>query len=272
MSKDVHTRSTTLACLISAIWLILPGISAEAAGTGSGNVNRIDPVTGMEFVDIPGGCFRMGSESGNNDEKPVHDVCVSPFYMGKYEVTQGEWRKVMGDNPSRFSQCGDDCPVERVSSTDAIAFARRLSSMANRNYRLPTEAEWEYACTGGKREEFCGGNDPDAVAWIAQNSNGTTHPVGKKRPNSLGIHDMSGNVWEWVMDFKAEYPSSSQNDPGGPEAGATRVRRGGSWQYGPRQSRPYWRSSGYPDDLAIDIGFRLVLTADPSEQAPSPPL
>jgi formylglycine-generating enzyme required for sulfatase activity len=218
-----------------------------------------DSLTGMKFVFVPGGCFRMGSENGNIDEKPVHEVCVSDFIIGKYEVTQGEWLKVMGNNPSRFNRCGDNCPVEQVSSSDAVDFANRLNNLTGKKYRLPTEAEWEYACkSGGKDEIYCGGGDNNAVAWYDKNSDGRTHPVGQKLPNGLGIYDMSGNVWEWVQDWKGDYSSTRQQDPVGP-AGSTRMRRGGSWQYGTGQSRAAWRSSGYPDDRALDIGFRLVL-------------
>jgi formylglycine-generating enzyme len=219
-----------------------------------------DSLTGMEFVFVSGGCFRMGSANGNSDERPVHDACVTDFFIGKYEVTQGQWLKVMGNNPSRFNRCGDDCPVEQVSWSDTQEFIRRLNSLTGKKYRLPTEAEWEYACkSGGKDDTYCGGNDSDAVTWYDRNSAGRTHPVGQKQPNGLGIYDMSGNVWEWVQDWKGEYLGSNQQDPTGPTLSSTRVRRGGSWQYGAGQSRAGWRSSGYPDDRALDLGFRLVL-------------
>jgi formylglycine-generating enzyme required for sulfatase activity len=170
---------------------------------------------------------------------------------------------VMGDNPSRFSRCGDDCPVEQVSSNAALEFINRLNNISGKKYRLPTEAEWEYACTsGGKEETYCGGKDLDAIAWYDKNSGGKTHPVGQKHPNSLGIHDMSGNVWEWVQDWKGDYSEVKQRDPTGPSFGSTRVRRGGSWQYGNRQARSRWRSSGYPDDYALDLGFRLASPTD----------
>lgn len=216
-------------------------------------------LSAADFVSVQGGCFQMGSTEGNSDEKPVHEVCLSDFYIGKYEVTQGLWFQVMGNNPSRFNNCGDDCPVEQVSSSEVIDFIHMLNSLSAEKYRLPTEAEWEYACRSrGKDESFCGGKDIDKLAWFEKNSFGKTHPVGKKQPNSLGIYDMSGNVWEWVQDWKDEYSKAPQLNPHGSSIVSTRVRRGGSWHYGADQSRSSWRSSGYPDDRALDIGFRLV--------------
>ena len=240
-----------------------PAIAEHDAGPSAiiskyGNPNN--SITGMEFVFVTGGCFWMGNTNGNSDEKPVHDACVSDFFIAKYKVTQGQWFKIMGNNPSRFSRCGDDCPVEQVSWNEAQEFIHRLNSLTRKKYRLPTETEWEYVCTsGGKDETYCGGNDIDAVAWYDRNSGGKTHPVGLKKSNGLGVYDMSGNVWEWVQDWKGNYPSTRQQDPFGPSSNSTRVRRGGSWQYGSAQARATWRSSGYPDDRALDLGFRLVL-------------
>ncbi len=245
--------------------LTLLALVAGAAGqpeSAKQLVQHNDAVTGMAFVPVPAGCFSMGSAAGSGDEKPVHEVCVSAFYLGKFEVTQGQWRVVMGENPSRFAACGDACPVEQVSSAAALEFIRRLNHRSGTNYRLPTEAEWEYACTsGGKKELYCGANNPDSVAWYEKNSGGQTHPVGQKQANGLGLHDMSGNVWEWVADWKERYPVTRQQDPTGVSASSTRVRRGGSWQYGTVQQRATWRSSGYPDDYALDLGFRLAAPA-----------
>jgi formylglycine-generating enzyme required for sulfatase activity len=219
-------------------------------------------VTGMELVSVPGGCYRAGGANATSDALPVHEVCVSPFHLAKYEVTQGEWRRVMGNNPSLFNRCGDDCPVDHVSWSDAQAFISRMNSLTGLTFRLPTEAEWEYACRGGGRDDvYCGGNDSAAVAWTSQNSSGTVHPVGQKKPNVLGLYDMSGNVWEWVQDWHASYPANRQTDPSGPADGSSRVRRGGSWQYAPPKARAAWRSSGYQDDRAMDIGFRVALPA-----------
>ena len=171
---------------------------------------------GIEMVLVKGGCFQMGSNVADEfkneilksffmGEKPVHEVCLNDFYLGKYEVTQGQWKVVMGNNPSKFQDCGDACPVEQVSWNDAQEFIRKLNQMFGKNYRLPTEAEWEYAArSGGKKEEYSGTNDRASVgnyAWYEDNSGKTTHPVGLKSPNGLGIYDMSGNVDEWVNDW-----------------------------------------------------------------------
>ncbi|MGA1863410.1 formylglycine-generating enzyme family protein [Deferribacter thermophilus] len=223
-----------------------------------------DPITGMEFVYVPGGCFQMGDTfgDGESDEEPVHEVCVDGFYMGKYEVTQGQWEKVMGNNPSYFKSCGDDCPVERVSWNDVQNFINKLKRQTGKNYRLPTEAEWEYACrSGGKKEKYCGGDNIDAVAWYYDNSGGKTHPVGQKQPNGLGIYDMSGNVYEWVQDWydSSYYRSSPKNNPTGPSSGSSRVKRGGSWLNLPRLVRASYRNYGTPGSRDNYIGFRLVV-------------
>lgn len=146
------------------------------------------PTTGMEFVLMEGGCFQMGSNSGGSDEKPVHEVCVDDFYMGKYEVTQGEYQKLTGSNPSRFK--GTNKPVEQVSWDDAQDYIRKLNSRSKQNYRLRTEAEWEYAArSGGKNETYAGGNNIDAVAWYSSNSGRQTHPVEQKQANGLGLYE-----------------------------------------------------------------------------------
>jgi formylglycine-generating enzyme required for sulfatase activity len=172
----------------------------------------------------------------------------------------------MGTNPSRNSRCGDDCPVEQVSWTDASEFIKKLNKIAGTSFRLPTEAEWEYACrSGGKEETFCGGNDLDIVGWYRENSGGGIRPVAGKKPNALGIYDMSGNVWEWVYDYWGEYPDSKVTNPTGAKYSTNSVRRGGSFMYDRDKSRSTWRSNGYTDDHAVDIGFRVALSA-PSPQ------
>ncbi len=179
----------------------------------------IESSTGMEFVAVNGGCFQMGDNFGDgmaDREKPVHEVCVSDFVIGKYEVTQGQWRKLMGSNPSKFNSCGDNCPVEQVSWNDVQQFIQRLNSQSGRNFRLPTEAEWEFAArSGGKHEKYSGGDNVDAVAWYGDNSGKMTHPVGQKQANGLGLYDMSGNVWEWVSDWYGNYPIGSQQNSQG---------------------------------------------------------
>ncbi len=235
----------------------MPG---QPSHSQAGNEWR-DPVTGMEFVWVPEGCFEMGSNEGQSDEKPVHEVCVDGFWMGKYEVTQGEWERVMGDNPAWVK--GDDHPVEHVSWDDAQSFINKLNNKGQGGFRLPTEAEWEYACrSGGRQEKYCGGNDVDRVAWYASNSGGETHPVGQKAANGLDLYDMSGNVWEWVSDrYDINYYRNSPKDnPQGPSAGAIRVLRGGSWFNSPAHVRAAFRGNDSPGDRGFNLGFRLLRT------------
>lgn len=239
--------------LLVSFSLILLTMPAYAENTA------VKQPTGLELVMVKGGCFLQGSDKGASNEKPVHAVCLPDYYLGKYEVTQRDWQDVMGFKPSRFQTCGEGCPVDSVSWSDAREFINKLNSITGRNFRLPTEAEWEFACRErGKNVSFCGNNDVEPIAWQRNNSGTKPHPVGQKLPNSLGIFDMSGNVWEWVLDWSGAYPSARQNDPKGSASGSTRVRRGGSWQYDPEKARAAWRSSGYPDDRAMDIGFRLA--------------
>lgn len=192
----------------------------------------------MKMVYVSGGSFTMGAtpEQGSDaydDEKPAHQVSLSGYYIGAYEVTQGQWEKVMGSNPSSFKK-GDNYPVENVSWEDAQAFCRELIRRTSKRYVLPTEAQWEYAARGGNRNErakYSGSDVVDVVAWYDGNSGSSTHPVGTKRSNALGLYDMSGNVREWCADwFDSSYYSSSPTMyPAGPSSGSYRVARGGSW-------------------------------------------
>ena len=211
---------------------------------------------GMVFVE--GGTYQMGSNSGDDDEQPIHTVTVSSFYMDKTEVTQAEYRKVMGKNPSHFSGC-DDCPVENVSWHDANAYAKKVGK------RLPTEAEWEYAARGGNKSKgytYSGSNDLDAVGWYDNNSGSKSHPVAQKQPNELGLYDMSGNVWEWCWDRYGDYSSSSQTDPQGSNSGEYRVLRGGSWGSFDTFCRVASRNGRNPNFRYYYFGFRLVLSQD----------
>lgn len=186
------------------------------------------------MVYVSGGTFTMGatSEQGSDvrsDEKPTHSVTLSSYYICKYEVTQALWRAVMGSNPSNFK--GDNLPVESVSWNDCQTFINRLNSYTGRNFRLPTEAEWEFAARGGnysRHYKYSGSNYIGDVAWYDNNSGNRTHPVGTKQPNELGLYDMSGNVYEWCSDWDGSYSSYSQSDPTGPNSGSCRVERGGS--------------------------------------------
>ena len=215
-----------------------------------------EPIKNMVFVQ--GGTFQMGSNSGDDDEQPIHTVTVSSFYMDKTEVTQAEYRKVMGKNPSHFSGC-DDCPVESVSWHDANAYAKKVGK------RLPTEAEWEYAARGGNKSKgytYSGSNDLDAVGWYDNNSGSKSHPVAQKQPNELGLYDMSGNVWEWCWDWYGDYSSSSQTDPQGSNSGEYRVLRGGDWYGLDYYCRVANRSGDLPSYRNDSSGFRLVLSQD----------
>jgi formylglycine-generating enzyme required for sulfatase activity len=227
---------------------------------------------GVELVHVPAGCFQMGDvfAEGEPEEAPVHEVCVDEFELGKYEVTQGEWKAVMGSNPSRDPACRDDrCPVESVSFDDVQEFIRRLNARAGGAlFRLPTEAEWEYAArSGGRRERYSGGERVDRVAWYAENSERRNHPVGGKAPNGLGLHDMSGNVWEWTADWYADdyYSRSPRENPTGPARqvgpNVDRVIRGGCKTGEADNARTSRRSYGYKrssGDRSDKIGFRLV--------------
>ena len=210
-----------------------------------------EPVTGMEFVWVPQGCYQMGSNSGAayNKEKPVHEVCLDGFWMAKYEVTQGQWKKIMGNNPSKFKS-GDNYPVETVFWNDAKKFISRLNQQSGKTFKLPIEAQWEYAArSGGKDQKYSGGNDADSVAWSNSNSGGKHHRVGTKAPNGLGIYDMSGNVGEWCEDFydRLAYSQHSRNNPVITSGGSSRVLRGGNWYENPRDVRATVRSRSSAD-------------------------
>jgi formylglycine-generating enzyme required for sulfatase activity len=225
----------------------------------------LNEIEGMVYVQ--GSTFTMGctSEQGSDcwdDEKPVHQVTLDGFYIGKYEVTQAEWEKVMGTNPSYFK--GKNLPVEQVSWNDIQEFLRRLNAQTGGNYRLPTEAEWEYAAKGGNQSQeykYSGSNNVGEVAWYTSNSSGSTHPVGQKRSNELGIYDMNGNVWEWCSDWYGGYSSNSQVNPKGPSSGSYRVIRGGSWnsgEWGVRVSSRLTDSVGYRSNK---LGCRLACSS-----------
>ena len=213
----------------------------------------------FEMVRVEGGTFRMGATSeqedeADSDEKPVHGVTLSSYYIGKTEVTQALWQAVMGSNPSNFK--GSNLPVECVSWNDCQEFIQKLNSLTGRNFRLPTEAEWEFACRGYK---YSGSNNLANVAWYDDNSGGQTHPVGTKAPNELGIYDMSGNVWEWCSDWYADYTSYSQTNPTGPQSGSSRVIRGGSWDYYAWGCRSSLRIINDPTNRSNNLGLRLAL-------------
>ncbi len=217
---------------------------------------------GIDFVRIPSGAFSMGSGSrgAESHERPPHEVTIGrPFYMATTEVTQAQWMAVIGSNPSRFQ--GNDRPVERVSWNDAKEFIRRLNAReGGTRYRLPTEAEWEYACRAGTTGDRHG--DLASVAWYAPTSRGMTSPVAQKQPNAWGLFDMLGNVYEWCEDWKGAYPSGRVTDPRGPTTGSFRVARGGSWLVHANRARPDFRDFFAPDERRDDLGFRVVAVAE----------
>ena len=225
-------------------------------------------VNGVEFkmIKVEGGTFSMGATSEQeydalSCEKPVHSVTLSDYYIGETEVTQELWEAVMGSNPSYFE--GDNQrPVENVSWNDCQKFIKKLNRLTGKEFRLPTEAEWEYAARGGKYSrgyKYSGRNDVDEVAWYESNSGETTHPVATKEANELGLYDMSGNVWEWCKDLYGDYQSNSQTNPTGPSEGEKRVFRGGGWDGHDRIVRVSYRHNSTPDYRFNNVGLRLAL-------------
>ncbi|MBE6234084.1 MAG: PEGA domain-containing protein [Bacteroidales bacterium] len=224
-------------------------------------------VNGVSFdmILVEGGTFTMGAtqEQGSDtesDEKPVHQVTLSDYYIGETEVTQALWKAVMGTNTSNFK--GDRNPVENVSWDDCQEFIRKLNKLTRRTFRLPTEAEWEYAARGGnqsKRYKYSGSDNINDVAWYSDNSGSKTHAVKTKSPNELGLYDMSGNVYEWCSDWYGSYQSSTQTNPQGPSSGSYRVLRGGSWYDDAGSCRVSYRNYYSPATRGYDSGLRLVL-------------
>jgi formylglycine-generating enzyme required for sulfatase activity len=227
---------------------------------------------GMKLTLVPPGEFLMGSpnsEQDRSDGELQHRVRMTkPFYLGVYEVTQWEYERVMGASPSHFKESGNSAPVEMVSWDEAQEFCRKLSALpaeqaAGWVYRLPTEAEWEYACRAGSTSRFCFGDSDDgldAYAWFGNNSDSKTHPVGLKKPNAWGLYDMHGNVWEWCADWydSGYYVASPSSDPQGPSSGSDRVSRGGGWLYRPGDCRSSYRDGFSPGIRSFDLGFRVA--------------
>ncbi len=245
-------------------------------------IRRQAPITnsiGMKLVLIPKGTFTMGSptdEVGRSEDETQHEVTISQnFYLGAYEVTQTQYQEVMGENPSLFKQPRN--PVEQVSWEDAVEFCKRMSELpaekaAGRVYRLPSEAEWEYACRAGSTTKYNFGDDNrhlGSFAWQRDNSKFKPHSVGQKQPNAWGLYDMHGNVWEWCADWYREYPSGAVSDPLGPLDGSGRVYRGGGWGNDANYCRTAGRSRGAPSFRFNAGGFRVAL--NPTSQVPLEP-
>ncbi len=239
-----------------------------AAKTTDSDISQTFTVNGVSFkmIHVGAGTFMMGatSEQGNaeSDEKPAHRVTLSDYYIGETEVTQALWRAVMGSNPSYFK--GDNLPVEQVSWDDCQTFIRKLNAATGKNFRLPTEAEWEFAARGGNKSrhtKYEGGSDLSSVAWSSDNSGRKTHPVAKKAPNDLGLYDTSGNVWEWCHDWydKNYYSRSPSTNPCNNTKASYRVARGGSWSNYVGNCRVTFRGSSLPVIRNISLGLRLAL-------------
>lgn len=211
-----------------------------------------------EMAELPAGSFQMGM-AGRPATEPVRTVALPAFAIGKTEVTQGQWKAIMGTNPSKFQTCGEDCPVERITWSDAQEFVRRLSAKTGKTYRLPSEAEWEYACRAGQPSRYCGGDDPDKLAWYGDEY-GSIHPAGSKQANAWGLHDMSGNVWEWTQDcMHPNYQGAPTDGSAWQEPDCkSRVLRGGSWLSGPQYGQAVIRFGFKPDFRAGDFGLRVA--------------
>lgn len=226
----------------------------------SPRADEVITVRGVSFkmIVVQGGTFQMGSND-SDDEKPVHQVTLNTFSIGETEVTQELWQAVMGNNPSKFK--GPKRPVEQVSWEDCQKFIQRLNSLTGRNFRLPTEAEWEYAAHGGKRSngyKYSGSSDIANVAWYDGNSGSQTHDVGTKRANELGLYDMSGNVYEWCQDWKGDYSSLPQTNPTGPSSGSLRVIRGGTYHNRASLCRVSDHNADFPSNRGSGVGLRLA--------------
>ena len=245
-------------------------VTVAAGGAVLSGVHWRQSACGLEQARLDFIAAKARYDTAYPSEKPAHSVTLTkPFYMGKLAVTQAQWQQVMGADPSNFK--GRDKPVETVSWDDAQAFCKKLSEQTKEMVRLPTEAEWEFACRAGTNTAYYSGDtdkDLDRVAWYDANSKNTTHSVGQKAPNAFGLYDMHGNVWQWCEDWYGEgyYRKSEAENPHGPADGAFRVLRGGSWTYGSSHCRSARRRWGAPGRRGFDVGFRIALA--PVSRAP----
>jgi formylglycine-generating enzyme required for sulfatase activity len=218
----------------------------------------------MDFVLIPAGAFKMGADTGTEADKPAHEVKISePFWMAKYELTHEQYKAIMGEDRGAFMEPKN--PMDVMSWDDAQDVLKKLNAKAGgAAFRLPTEAEWEYACRAGTETVYYFGDDDAQLpehAWFARNAGGKTHPVGQKKPNAWGLYDMYGNQWEWCQDWLGPYAAEAQTDPKGPDKGTLRVIRGGCWTAGEINCRSATRSQGAPDFRSVTQGMRCVRNA-----------
>lgn len=292
-NDTVVNSCRVLIAAVMLVWVSMPLHSSGETVSGQKHLNRAESkphgftesVSGMEFVAVPSGCFKMGDTHGDGqgDEKPVHDVCIDSFYMGKYEVTNAQFRKFHPEHDSGAyegnSLNGDNQPVTNVSWYDAMEYAAWLSNRSGRVFRLPTEAEWEYAARGGTAGRNFWGENPVEACKSANGADLTAKaqwpdwtitdcydgyrvsaPVGRFRPNAFGVYDMMGNAWEWTYDwYDAEYYfESAKNNPRGPSSGTLRVPRGGGWGNASECVRVADRNGFSPDFRILFLGFRLA--------------
>lgn len=263
----MYVKRVGIIIFVFALSFFLSTVLQEAIGEEKpAKGEMVTNSLGMKFVLIPAGTFIMGSASdelGKGTDELLHKVTISKFfYLQATEVTQRQWREIMGTNPSHFKDCGDDCPVEKVSWDDTQKFILRLNEREGiTKYRLPTEAEWEYACRAGSTTRFCFGNDEAKLgehAWYCNNSGACIHSVGHKKPNAWGLFDVHGSVWEWCQDRYGDYPLSPVTDPTGPSSGTFRLVRGGAWDGHARLSRSANRYRFNPKCRFHLIGFRVA--------------
>lgn len=264
----MNFESKTMKKILTSVALLLALQPAFATDKNDKDAKSVN----IEMVSVPGGKFDMGEDSAATDRRPAHTVILKDFTIGKYEVTEAVWMAVMGSNPSTYTYC-DDCPVTGVSFNDIQKFLEKLNSMTGKHYRLPTEAEWEFAARGGVKEHMRKNNEDKMVgnrhsgrvvlqyvAWFERNAKDHVHPVGKKDPNQLGICDMTGNVEEWCNDWysKDYFSKRDVTNPQGANGGISKVVRGGSWRSEANEVSVTRRAAYLPDEKSISLGFRLA--------------
>ena len=269
LKKEILDRENE----VKRLKMVVKGLEMELKKKDAGypeNKSIIIPGTGISFkmIHVDGGTFMMGANKGDKnaypDEKPAHEVKLSEYWIGETQVTQALWEAVMGENPSKFKG-NPNLPVECVSWEDCKEFIRLLNKLTGKKFRLPTEAQWEFAARGGNfgkdtRYLYAGSNDANDIAWFEENSMMKTHPVGQKIPNELGIYDMSGNVWEWCNDwYDNNYSNSPTHDPMGSDYGTHNVVRGGSWGDNAAGCRVSCRLINRPTFRGSNLGLRLAL-------------
>jgi formylglycine-generating enzyme required for sulfatase activity len=264
---DVAPGNHTVKLILVGYEDFQQAVTVKAGEAASVNANLTAlPLREPEMVSLPGGTFMMGSDSAESlpDEKPVHQVTLSGFKIGKYEVTQTEWVTVMGSNPSDFQKDrlalnarGDRLPLDNVTDENIFVYIEKLNQATGKKYRLPTEAEWEYACRGGTLGDRYG--ELDAIAWYMSNSENRTHDIGGKAPNAFGLFDMLGNVFEWTNDWYGPYAAEAVTNPTGPEMGGHRCVRGGSFMQEALAARASHRDMHNPQHHSDPLGFRLAM-------------